>query len=351
MNAPQPPLDTRARHVLRTLIALHVREGGPIGSRALARVSGLDLSPATIRNIMADLKELGLVAAPHTSAGRIPTSQGYRLFVDSLLQVRPLGEVEIARLRAEIPTGAGTHALLGNVSELLSTMSHFAGVVTVPGCEQFTFRHIEFMPLEGQRVLVILVFADNEVQNRIIQSRRPYSAAELERSANYLNQRFAGCLVADIRRTLLAEIQAARTAMEQTLAAAADLAEQALDPGDEDMVIAGQTRLMEVQDLSDVDRLRGLFEAFARKREILQLLERTLRAQGVRVFIGEESGLASLQACTVVSAPYRGREGQVLGVLGVIGPTRMAYEQVIPMVQATAQALESALNPEPPAQS
>lgn len=350
MNTPYPSLDPRARRLLRTLIAQYIHEGEPVGSRTLAKRSGLDVSPATIRNIMADLEEIGLVAAPHTSAGRVPTAQGYRVFVDSLLQVQPLQEGEIARLRANLPAGGGTQALLSNVSELLSAMSHFVGVVTVPRREQFAFRHIDFVALDAQRVLVILVFTDSEVQNRIIHTRRPWTPSELEQTANYLNTHFAGRSISEIRNLLLRDIRDAHHAMEQALANAAELAEQALDPGSEDVLVAGQTRLMGVQDLSDLDRLRELFEAFARKREILQLLEGCIQAQGVRIFIGEETGLAPLDGCTVITSPYRGPQGQVLGVLGVIGPTRMAYERVIPMVQATADVLGAALNPAAPAQ-
>ena len=344
-------LDARARRLLRTLIAQHIRDGEPVGSRTLAKQSGLDVSPATIRNIMADLEEIGLVAAPHTSAGRVPTAQGYRVFVDSLLQMQPLQDAEVRQLRELLPAGAGTQALLSNTSELLSAMSQFVGVVTVPQRSQFAFRHIDFVPLDGQRILVILVFTDNEVQNRIISPRRSYTGAELERTANYLNAHFAGRPLANIWASLLRELRDTRDEMERLLSAAVELSEQALGgapAGPEDMVLAGQTRLMGVQDLSDLERLRELFEAFSRKREILQLLEGTLKAQGVRVFIGEETGLAPLDACTVVTAPYRA-QGRVMGVLGVIGPTRMAYERVIPMVQATADLLGAALNPEPPA--
>ncbi|HEX5694045.1 MAG TPA: heat-inducible transcriptional repressor HrcA, partial [Arenimonas sp.] len=308
-------------------------------------------SPATIRNIMSDLEEIGLVAAPHASAGRIPTAQGYRVFVDSLLQMKPLQEADFSRLRANLPVGAGTQALLSNTSELLSAMSQFVGVVTVPQRGQFAFRHIDFVPLDGQRVLVILVFTDNEVQNRIISPRRAYTPAELEQTANFLNSHFAGRPLHEIRATLVRDLRDTRSEMEKLLSAAVELSEQALGepPGaNDDMLLAGQTRLMGVQELSDLDRLRELFEAFSRKREILQLLERTIHAQGVRVFIGEETGLAPLDGCTVVTAPY-GANGRVLGVLGVIGPTRMAYDRVIPMVQATADLLGAALNPEPPA--
>jgi heat-inducible transcriptional repressor len=338
-------LDARARGLLRSLIAQYIRDGEPVGSRTLAKQSGLDISPATIRNVMADLEDIGLVATPHTSAGRVPTAQGYRLFVDSLLQVKPLDESELQRLRQGLSTSLGTQGLLNNVSELLSAATHFVGMVTVPRREQFAFRHIDFVPLDANRVLVILVFTDNEVQNRILTTRRPYSASELEQTANYLNTHFAGRALGEVRAQLVRELKETRSAMDSVLSAAVEVAEGAFsDAGAaEDMVVAGQTRLMGVQDLSDLERLRELFEAFSRKREILQLLEGCASAQGVRLFIGEESGLAPFGGCSVVTAPYSA-DGQVLGVLGVIGPTRMAYERVIPMVQATADMLGKALN-------
>ena len=351
MSVPLPGsnLDQRARQLLRTLIGRYIRDGEPVGSQTLARHAGLDVSAATIRNILADLEEQGLLAAPHTSAGRVPTAQGYRVFVDSLLQVQPLANAEMARLRGELAAGGGTQSLLGSASELVSAMTHFVGVVSVPRREQFAFRHIDFVALDAQRVMAILVFSDNDVQNRIIQTRRPYEASELERVANYLNAHFAGRQVADIRASLVRELQAARSEMEALLSHTVELAEQVLAPvDDDDMLVAGQTRLIGMQDLSDLDRLRELFEAFARKREILQLLERTIKAPGVRIFIGEETGLAPLEGVSLVTAPY-GAGGKVLGVLGVIGPTRMAYDRVIPVVQATADLLGAALNPDPPA--
>ena len=343
------PLDPRARQLLRTLISRHIRDGAPVGSQTLARHAGLDVSPATIRNILGDLEQIGLLSSAHASSGRIPTAQGYRVFVDSLLQLRPLPDGEMARLRQELPAGSSTQSLLGSASELLSAMSHFVGVVSVPKREQFAFRHIDFVPLDAGRVLAILVFADNDVQNRIIQTRRPYDAGELERVANYLNRHFAGRPVAEIRTALLRELRAARSEMEVLLAHSVELAEQALAPDEagedllsDGMVLAGQTRLMGVQELSDLERLRELFEAFARKREILQLLERTIQAPGVRIFIGEETGLAPLEGMSLVTAPYTSGD-RTLGVLGVIGPSRMAYDRVIPMVQAAADVLGAAL--------
>ncbi len=341
-----PALDARSRCLLRALIAQYIRDGAPVGSRTLAKSAGLDVSPATIRNVMADLEEIGLVATPHTSAGRVPTAQGYRLFVDSLLQVTPPGQGEIDEMRTRLPAGQSTHQLLGSASELLSAMTHFVGLVTVPGREQFAFRHIDFVPLDGRRVLVILVFTDNEVQNRIIETPRAYTGSELEQAANFLNAHFAGRHLREIRAELLRQLREARSAMERALSVAVELSESAFADSSglpESVLVAGQTRLMGVQDLSDLERLRDLFEAFARKRELVQLMERCIHAKGVRLFIGEESGMAPLDRCSVVTAPYS-VDGQVLGVLGVIGPTRMDYDRVIPLVQATAQALGAAIS-------
>lgn len=347
---PDNLLDARARRLLRTLIAQYIRDGQPVGSRTLARQSGLDVSAATIRNVMADLEEIGLVAAPHTSAGRVPTTQGYRVFVDSLLEVKPLAEPELARLRGELSPGGGTQDLVNSVSGLLSAATQFVGLVTVPRRGAFAFRHIDFVPLDGRRVLVILVFTDNDVQNRVIDLPRPYSTMELEQAANFLNQQYAGLSLEEIRARLVGDMEDARRAMNATMEATIEMAGAALaiEAGD-DVVVSGQTNLMAQPELASIERLRELFEAFSRKRELLQLMERCIHARGVRLFIGEESGLSPLDQCSVVTAPY-GTGGRVLGVLGVIGPTRMAYERVIPMVEATARLLSSALNRDGPAQ-
>lgn len=344
MHGSPDQLAPRARHLLRTLIARYIQDGEPVGSQTLARVAGLEVSPATIRNILGDLEDLGLLASPHTSAGRVPTAHGYRVFVDSLLQMQPPGEGELARLRRELAGGGSTQALLGSASELLSAMSHFVGVVSAPRREQFAFRQIDFVALDGRRVLAILVFADNEVQNRVIETRQEFAPGQLEQVANYLNAHFAGLPMAEIRTRLLLELRDARSELEQLLAHSIELAEQALQPAADDMLVAGQTRLMGVQDLSDLERLRELFELFSSKREILQLLERTIQAPGVRIFIGEETGMMPLQGVSLVTAPYTAN-GQVLGVLGVIGPKRMAYDRVIPLVQATADVLGAAFSP------
>lgn len=354
VNRPQTPaddLDPRARQLLRTLIARHIRDGEPVGSQTLVRKAGLDISAATVRNILADLEEAGFLSSPHTSAGRVPTTQGYRLFVDSLLQVKPLPEPERVQLRHGIGAATGTRSALGSTSELLSAMTHFVGVVSAPKRGQRAVRHLDFVALDDQRVLAVLVYADHEVQNRIIQTRHTYDRTELERIANFLNQHFAGLPLADIRMGMLRELRHARNEMEQAMARTVALAEQALDGADDDapeaILMAGQNRLIGVQDLADLDRLRDLFDAFASKREILQLLERTIHAPGVRIFIGEETGLAPLDGVSLVTAPYTA-EGKVLGVLGVIGPTRMAYDRVIPVVQAAADVLGAALEPGKP---
>ena len=346
-----PKLDARARQLLRTLISQYIADGQPVGSRTLAKHSGLDVSPATIRNVMADLEEIGLLAAPHTSAGRIPTAQGYRVFVDSLLEVKPLEETQIEQMRRGLPTQAPTQDLLSGVSSLLSDVTHFVGVVTVPRREEFPFRHIDFVALGGNRVLVILVFADNEVQNRVIITQQVYSPSELEQVANFLNANYAGLHMAEIRERLKREMRETSQRLHQLMvaAAAADVAQQGFpdrrgnDPGSADMLVAGQINLMGSQGPADMDRLRELFDAFQRKRDLLVLLESCSRAEGVRLFIGEESGFDALDGWSLVTAPY-GVEGRVLGVLGVIGPTRMAYQRVIPVVQATAQIVSGALN-------
>lgn len=344
-NHPGDQLDARARRLLRTLIAEYIREGQPVGSRTLAQHAGLDVSPATVRNVMADLEEIGLVAAPHASAGRIPTAQGYRVFVDSLLEMQPLSEPELQRIQQGMPHAAGTHALLNNVSSLLSGITHFVGLVTVPRRERFAFQHIDFVSMGGNRVLVILVFTDHEVQNRVIETSRHHTGAELEQVAQYLNAHFAGLPLEEIRRRLVSEMHEAQSDLNQLMSLSVEIAQAALrdDQKQDDMLVSGQTNLMGLHSLSNIERLRELFEAFQRKQELLGLLDQCLHADGVRLFIGEESGFSALGSCSLIAAPYR-NQNRVLGVLGVIGPTRMPYDRVIAVVQATAQALSSTLN-------
>ncbi len=341
-----PALNERTQHLLRMLVERYIRDGQPVGSRTLARDTGLDLSPATIRNVMADLEELGYLRAPHTSAGRVPTARGYRFFIDALLHVKPLDaqEVESLRQRIDMPMRDGAE-LARSVSTLLSGLTQMAGVVMLPRRKAATLRQVEFLPLSENRVLVILVLNTQEVQNRIIQTRRPYNATELQQAANYLNGQFTGQDIQQVREALLHDLRETRDNLDRLMQTVMEMAEQTFEtePVGEDYVVAGQTQLMQYADLSNLDKLRQLFEAFNRKGDLLHLFDQCLRADGVQIFIGEESGFEALEDCSVVTAPYT-VEGQVLGVLGVIGPTRMAYDRVIPVVDATARLLAAALN-------
>lgn len=337
--------DERAQHLLRVLVQRYIREGQPVGSRTLSRDSGLELSAATIRNVMMDLEEMGLVGSPHTSAGRVPTPRGFRFFVDSLLQVKPVSSSHLNRLHQRISEEAGDQqALLTSTSNLLSALTHMAGVVTTPRQSHASLRQIEFLPLSDRRVLAIMVINAHEVQNRILQLDRSYSAEELVRAANYLNEKFAGRELSQVREAIVAELASTREEMNQLMIDAINLAQRAFTEGaGDDFVVAGETNLMGFAELGSVDKLKRLFEAFNAKRGILGLLDKAVSAQGVQIFIGEESGYSVLDACSVVAAPYT-VDDQVVGVLGVIGPTRMEYEKVIPIVDVTAKILGTALN-------
>ncbi len=341
----EPQLGERAQLLLKLLVERYIRDGQPVGSRTLSRDSGLHLSPATVRNVMADLEELGFLASPHTSAGRVPTVQGYRLFIDTLLQVAPLEGDEVRRLRDQLDPVQDRGTLMQSVSTLLSDITQLASIVMLPRHEGIRLRHVEFLSLSEDQVLVILVINDREVQNRIIRTNRSFSGSELQQASNYLNQVCAGKDLTDVRHDLLHELRQARERMNDIMVAAIQMAEQAFDaaPDDEGVVVAGQTHLMEYGELADMERLRQLFEAFNRKRDILHLLDQVVSARGVQIFIGEESGYDIFDQCSVVTAPYES-DGRIVGVLGVIGPTRMAYERVIPVVDVTARLLGAALN-------
>ncbi len=344
-NANSP--SDRSGQILRALVAQYIREGQPVGSRTLARASGLNLSPATIRNVMADLEEYGFVAAPHTSAGRVPTAKGYRFFVDTLVKLQPLAAVEVSKLQSLLEEEAtGDAKTVAEVaSGALSALTRMAGVVTLPRQRQVTLRQVEFLPLSNQRVLAILVVNDHEVQNRVLNVERAFSEAELRRAANFLNEKFVGQDIREVRTRILAELHSTRESVNRMMIDAIAVAERALDGGVErsEFVVSGETRLMEFQELSDVEKLRHLFEAFSAQSEILHLLDRSIDADGVQIFIGEESGYRILDDCSVVTAPYRIND-DIVGVLGVIGPTRMAYERVIPIVDITARLVGAALN-------
>jgi heat-inducible transcriptional repressor len=337
-------VNERALYFLKVLVERYIKEGLPIGSRTLAKDAGLDLSPATIRSVMSDLEDMGLVVSPHTSAGRVPTLSGYRMFLDCLITLKPLDEREVGAMREQLGTALEPSRLIQSTSQLLSGVTHMAGVVRLPRRERPSFRQIELLHLSADRVLAILVTNEEEVHNRILHTGKAFSAAELEQAANYINSRFAGRGLAEVRADLLQEMRDARAHMDRVMAEALELAGQVVGEGDEadDYLIAGQTNLMDFNELASMDRLKQLFTAFTEKQQILHLLDRCMEAEGVQIFIGEESGYKVLDGVSVVTAPY-GVDDRVLGVLGVIGPTRMAYERVIPIVDVTARLLGAAL--------
>lgn len=338
-------LSERAQQLLKTLIECYIQDGLPVGSRTLARHSELDLSPATIRNVMADLEDLGLVSAPHTSAGRIPTAQGYRVFVNSLLKYQSLDSTEVLQLQRQLDPQGTLPDLLGQASKLLSGLTKLAGLVTIPRWEHAILRHVEFLRLSENRVLAIFVINDSEVQNHVIHTERRFSPSELEQAGNYLNEHFTGMELQAVRSGLLSAMQDVKETVNVLMQAAMEAAEKVIDIEQKhpDYVLAGQTNLMGFAEFSNLERLRQLFDAFAEKRDILHLLDQCLHSKGVQIFIGDESGYELFGDCSVITAPYRA-EGRVVGVLGVIGPTRMAYERVIPIVDITARLLGAALN-------
>jgi len=341
-------LNDRAQQLLRILVEQYIRDGQPVGSRTLSRESGMSLSSATIRNVMADLEELGFVSSPHTSAGRMPTNKGYRFFVDTLLKIRPL-EDEAVRViqKGLLPQSGNSKALINQASRMLSSITQLAGVVTIPRQMHTALSQIEFLSLSDNRVLAVLVTNGREIQNRVVQLDRQYDNEELRRAANYLNHQFAGRDIKEVRTQLLQELQQTREHLNQGMLDAVHLAQKAVaqDQFNEGMeyVIAGETNLMGFAELSNVEKLRRLFEAFNQQRDILHLLDQSLGADGVQIFIGQESGYTMLDDCSIVTAPYM-QDKEAVGVLAVIGPTRMAYERVIPIVDLTAKLLGSALN-------
>jgi heat-inducible transcriptional repressor len=310
------------------------------------RESGLDLSPATIRNIVSDLEELGFVQSPHTSAGRVPTIKGYRFFVDTLVKLTPPNGEELLRFNESLTEASGDpQALALSVSNLLSAVTRLAGIVTVPRRAQTALRQVEFLPLSGHRVLAILVVNDREVQNKILNVSRDFGADELKRASNYLNQHCSGRSLREVRDLLLNELKRTRASMNALMVEAIEMAQKVFpeaEPAPE-FVVAGETNLMGLDQVADVETLKGLFEAFGRQRDILHLLDQSMKADGVQIFIGHESGYELLDSYSIVAAPYTS-EDDTMGVLGVIGPTRMAYERVIPVVDIAARLLGAALN-------
>lgn len=336
-------MDKRAQILLKTLVEHYISDGQPIGSRTLLQHSGLDVSPATIRNVMSDLEHLGFIASPHTSAGRVPTQKGYRLFVDSLLTVQPLGSQAVQQLKSGL-SSPNPNELINSAADMLSQLTQFAGLVMIPKRKRIAFKHLEFLPLSEKRILVIIVTSDGNVQNRIILADKPYSSSELTQASNYFNSHYAGQTFEEVQQKLHSELQQMQSDMNRLMSAAM-VASSSQAKGDKDgVIIAGERNLLQVDELStNVTSLRKLFELFERRTSLMQLLDNSQHAEGIQIFIGGESGYLALDECSMITAPYEA-DGQVVGTLGVIGPTRMAYERVIPIVDVTAKLLSNALN-------
>jgi heat-inducible transcriptional repressor len=343
-------MDDRAKTLLKALVERYIADGQPVGSRTLSKASGLELSPATIRNVMADLEELGLIASPHTSAGRVPTARGYRLFVDTMLTARPLdfdldlehAPPEISVVRSQLQPDQ-PQRVIANAAHLLSSLSHFVGVVTAPK-KPSVFHHIEFLRLGERRVLLILVSPDGDVQNRVIITARDHSQAELIEASNFLNSHYAGLTLDAVRERLKSEVEALRGEIAALMQAAVQAGTEAMAETTEQVVVSGERNLLAVQDFgNDMGSLRKLFDLFEQKTQLMRLLEVSSRAEGVRIYIGGESRVVPFEELSVVSAPYE-VDGQVVGTLAVIGPTRMAYDRMIQIVDITSRLVSNALS-------
>jgi heat-inducible transcriptional repressor len=337
-------LSERAQNLLKILVERYIADGQPVGSRALARFSSLELSPATIRNVMADLEEMGFVSSPHTSAGRVPTPKGYRFFVDTLLTVRPIEDMERQQLQEHLLPD-DPHRVVVAASQILSDLTHFAGIVVAPRRRGTALRHIEFFGLSEKRVLLIIVASDGEVQNRVLVTDRSYTPSQLVEAGNYINQNYAGVEFDQLRQKVRSELMDLHRDISGLMQAAIQTGSEAMRPiAGDGVVISGGRNLLEVNELSgDMQRLRLLFDLFETKTQLLDILETSERAEGVKIFIGGESQLVPLDECSIVTAPYE-VDGVVVGTVGVIGPTRMAYERVIPIVDVTSKLVSSALS-------
>ena len=344
VRMPAGAVGERAQQLLKMLVEHYLADGAPVASKTLASASDVTVSAATVRNVMADLEARGLVASPHPSAGKVPTHQGLRFFVDSLISVQPMDAKVVGRIRGGLDPDLTPNQLVESASQLLSGVTHMAGLVTVPRPEQVSLRQVEFLPLSGDRVLVVLVVNDREVQNRVIHTERDYDETELNQAANYINREFAGRSLLAIRNGVLDSMQRDKEHLDSVMQAALDVASKAFAPDEDDgepYVVSGESNL--VESLASVEEVRELFDAFTRKGAIVHLLDRCLGTEGTQLFIGEESGYRLLDDYSLIAARYE-VSGEVAGVLGVVGPTRMAYEKVIPVVDVTARLLGAAID-------
>ncbi len=330
-------LDDRSRSLMKALVERYIADGQPVGSRTLSRASGMDLSPATIRNVMSDLEELGLIVSPHTSAGRIPTARGYRLFVDTMLTAQR------TRLAPQTLAADQPQKVISNAANLLSSLSQFVGVVIAPK-RTSVFRHIEFLRLSEKRILVIIVSPDGDVQNRVIFTEADYTQSNLVEAANYLNANYVGMAIEQVRERLQREILTLQSEIASLMQAAVNVSSDAITETRDEVVISGERNLLAVSDFSsDMGHLRRAFELFEQKAQLMRLLDVAGQAEGVRIFIGGESQVVPFEDLSIVSAPYE-VDGQIVGTLGVIGPTRMAYERMIQIVDITSKLVSNALS-------
>ena len=336
--------NNRAQYLLKVLIQKYISDGSPIGSRTLLEDSGLDISPATVRHVMSDLEDHGLIRAPHTSSGRIPTARGYRMFVDTLVRYQKPDTDYIDEIQSDLRAdNYDTGQLIDKVSNTLSRITSLAGIVKVPKGENVSLKRIEFLPLSGNRILTILVLNNDEVQNRILDTREKHSASELQKASNFINENYVNQSLDSIRMKLVGDMDETRLSMNkemQDIISTASKAMEVADENEDEFIVAGERNLMDFAEYSNVEKLKQLFDAFSRKRMMIDLLDRSISADGVQIFIGSESGFSMLDDCSVVTAPYKMSKNQV-GVLGVIGPKRMAYDRVVPIVDLTAKMLGS----------
>lgn len=339
-------LDKRAESVLKNLVSTYIKGGQPVGSRTLSKLPELGVSSATVRNVMSDLEELGLISAPHTSAGRIPTALGYRLFVDNMVRVYSLEQQAVDQLSDELSHESDPEVLLAHASEVLSELTQFAGVVVLPNQSVTRFHQLEFLPLSESRILAILVTEDGRVQNRVLPVQQSFNESELVEAANFFNHRYKGSTLEEVRHRLVADMQADNDEMHKLNQAAMLAASRVISEEDakaaHDVVFSGEQQLLNVPDLCQIETLQKLFDAFKTKRDLLDLLDRSMKAEGISIYIGEESGFSALGECSVIASPYE-VDGKVVGTLGVIGPTRMAYDEVISVVDITSRLVTQAL--------
>jgi len=333
-------IDSRTQHLLKTLINHHIADGQPVGSKTLTASSGLELSSASIRNIMKDLEDAGFISSPHTSAGRVPTHKGYRFFVDSLVTMKTPNKSELDVLQNSLNT-SNTNELINITADRLSSLTNFAGVVMMPKAKKISFKHIEFLSLSKTRILVIIVTSDGSVQNRVLDTQDEYDQTTLIEASNFFNEHYKDLDISMIKEKIIEELATMKKNMTNLMTAAMDLS---LNPKhDENLVLTGQGNLLDTADLSqNVKSIKKIIELFEKKASLLHLLEKSHHSSGMQIFIGEESGYQALDECSIVTAPYHS-DGEVLGILGVIGPTRMAYERVIPIVDITAKMLSKSI--------